>query len=522
MGWEKTMTEPLILTFDVGTQSARALLVDKHGATAAMKQEKYAEPYFSKNPGWAEQTPDFYYDCLCRVGRALCDENPDKLGRIIAVTITTIRDTVLCLDGDNRPLRDVILWLDKRQARFDDPYPRWKRMLFSLIGMEDATKILYRSSPGNWIMQNEPEIWEKTAKFVMLPTYLNYKLTGVLADTPANMIGHMPFDYKNRRWMGERDLTRCFCDVPKEKLCRLIPSGSTVGELREEFSAALGLPAGLPLISTGSDKGCETLGLSVLTPDKASLSFGTTATIQLAVKKYFEPQKFLPAYPAVVGDMYNPEIEIYRGFWLLSWFIKEFGAAEVLEAGKRGCSPEKILDERILDIPAGSDGLLLQPYWTSGILKPDSMGAVVGFTDFHSRYHLYRAIIEGIDMELYQALRIMEKRSGLEIKELFVSGGGSRSDTVCRITADVFGLPVKRIQTPEACSIGSSMAALVALGVYDSFEQAAKEMVHETRAFLPDANNHRIYMEIYEKAYSRIYGKLQPIYRSLNDIYKRR
>ena len=198
------------------------------------------------------------------------------------------------------------------------------------------------------------------------------------------------------------------------------------------------------------------------------------------------------------------------------------GAAEVLEAGKRGCSPEKILDERILDIPAGSDGLLLQPYWTSGILKPDSMGAVVGFTDFHSRYHLYRAIIEGIDMELYQALRIMEKRSGLEIKELFVSGGGSRSDTVCRITADVFGLPVKRIQTPEACSIGSSMAALVALGVYDSFEQAAKEMVHETRAFLPDANNHRIYMEIYEKAYSRIYGKLQPIYRSLNDIYKRR
>ena len=48
------MTEPLILTFDVGTQSARALLVDKHGATAAMKQEKYAEPYFSKNPGWVE------------------------------------------------------------------------------------------------------------------------------------------------------------------------------------------------------------------------------------------------------------------------------------------------------------------------------------------------------------------------------------------------------------------------------------------------------------------------------------
>lgn len=107
-------------------------------------------------------------------------------------------------------------------------------------------------------MQQEPEIWEKTAKFVMLPTYLNYKLTGVLADTPANMIGHIPFDSKKRCWMTEKKLTRCLCDVPPEKLCPLIASGDTVGEITEEFSALTGVPAGLPLIATGSDKGCET------------------------------------------------------------------------------------------------------------------------------------------------------------------------------------------------------------------------------------------------------------------------
>ena len=173
--------------------------------------------------------------------------------------------------------------------------------------------------------------------------------------------------------MGKKDLTRCFCDIPEEKLCRLIPSGNTVGKITADFAALTGVPAGLPLISTGSDKGCETLGLSVLTPDKASISFGTTATIQLAVKKYFEPQKFLPAYPAVINDMYNPEIEIYRGFWMLSWFVREFAAAEVMEAQARGCAPEQLLDQAIEDIPPGSDGLLLQPYWTPGILKPDSM-----------------------------------------------------------------------------------------------------------------------------------------------------
>jgi sugar (pentulose or hexulose) kinase len=295
-----------------------------------------------------------------------------------------------------------------------------------------------------------------------------------------------------------------------------------VGKITKEFSALTGVPEGLPLVSTGSDKGCETLGLSVTTPDKASISFGTTATIQLAVKDYFEPQKFLPAYPAVISDMYNPEIEIYRGFWLLSWFVQEFGTAEAQEAERLGCAPEKILDERIKDIPAGSDGLLLQPYWTSGILKPNSMGAVVGFSDFHTRYHLYRAIIEGIDLELFMALDIMERRSGLKIRELYVSGGGARSDVVCHITADVFGLPVKRIQTHEACSIGSSMAGFVSMGVFRDYDEAAASMVHVKDTFEPDMENHRVYMEIYKKAYCKIYGKLEPIYKRLIDIYKRR
>lgn len=516
------MNDPLVLTFDIGTQSTRALLVNSRGGIEDVCQEKYAQPYFSKNPGWAEQKPDFYYDCLCRTAKELCEKNQDKLQRVIAVTITAIRDTVLCLDKNNAPLRDIILWLDKREADFNDPYPRWKRAAFRVAGMEDATKILYKASAGNWIMQNEPELWERTAKFVMLPTYINYKLTGVLADTPANMIGHVPFDYKKRKWMKKSDLTRCFCDVPMEKLCDLIDSGSTVGKITAEFSALTGVPAGLPLISTGSDKGCETLGLSVMTPDKASISYGTTATIQLAVKDYFEPQKFLPAYPAVISDMYNPEIEIYRGFWLLSWFVKEFGAKESMEAEAAGCLPEKILDEKIKSIPAGSDGLLLQPYWTPGILKPNSRGAVVGFADYHTHLHLYRAIIEGLALELYMALDIMEKRSGLNIKEIFVSGGGAKSDVVCQITADVFGLPVKRIQTHEACSIGSSMAAFVSMGVFENYEQAAKSMVHEKDVFTPDDENHGVYMEIYKKAYGRIYGRLEPIYKRLIEIYKRR
>lgn len=516
------MDVPLVLTFDIGTQSARGLLVAPDGTFEDIYQVKYDEPYYSRNPGWAEQRPDFYYDRICEISKVLCERNAEKIQRIIAVTLTVIRDTVLCLDENHVPLRDIILWLDKRQADFNNPFPLYKKLIFKIAGMAEATKILYRATASNWIRQYQPDIWKKTAKYVMLPTYLNYKITGNLVDSEANMIGHIPFEYEKRVWKKDSSLTKCICDVPQEKLCRLVKSGEILGTVTKEFSEQSGVPEGLPLIATGSDKGCETLGLSVTKPTKAAISFGTTATIQMAVKKYFEPQKFMPAYPAVPNDMFNPEIEIYRGFWLVSWFVKEFGAEERQEASVLGCAPEQLLDKYIEKLPPGCEGLLLQPYWTPGVINPTSRGAVVGFADYHTHIHFYRAIIEGIAFELYHSLKIMEKRSGLKIEEVYVGGGGARSDIVCQITADVFGLPIKRIQTHEACSIGASMVAFISKGIFKDYDDAISHMVHETSVFLPRPDVHETYMDLYTGAYRKIFGRLEPIYKRIIKITKRR
>lgn len=509
------MGDALVLTFDIGTQSARCLLVRQDGSFADYCQEKYSEPYYSRNPGWAEQRPDFYYDRICLLGKQIMERNSELSGDIIAVTLTVIRDTVLCLDENNEPLRDMILWLDRREADFDHPFPLWKSLLFKIAGMESATKTLYRETVANWIRQKQPDIWRKTAKYVMLPTYLNYKLTGVLTDSRANMIGHIPFDYKRRVWKKKSDLTRCITDVEEEKLISPVPSGEVLGTITRAFSEKTGIPAGLPLIATGSDKGCETLGLSVIRENRAAISFGTTATIQMAVEKYFEPQQYLPAYPAVPNHLFNPEIELYRGFWLLSWFVKEFGAEERLEAEKQGCSPEKLLDHQIERIPPGCDGLLLQPYWTPGIKNPTSKGVVLGFSDYHTHYHFYRAIIEGVIFELFHSLNIMEKRSHKKVEEIFVAGGGAKSDIVCQITADIFGRPVKRIQTHEASSIGAAMVAFIAKGIFKDYDEAIASMVHEKDCFLPREEVHHVYMGLYYGAYRKIFSHLEPLYKKI-------
>ena len=515
------MKNPLILTFDLGTQSMRGMLVDKQGQIVEMVQHKYEVPYYSKNPGWAEQSPDFYFETLCRIGKELKEKSHGAYEEVIAVTLTTIRDSCICLDEKNKPLTDVILWLDSRETKKIKPVKWWVKIALKLVGMDTALKKQYQVTAANWIIENEPKIWEKTKKFVMLPTYLNYKLTGELKDCPANMIGHIPFDYKKGTWQSKNNVKRYMCDISNSMMCELVQTEETIGYITKEMEELAGIPEGLPLIATGSDKGCETLGLSVIHENHAALSFGTTATIQFATKNYFEPDRFLPAYPGVPRKIFNPEIEIFRGYWLISWFKREFAMKECVEAEKLGCSPEKILNERLREVPPGCDGLILQPFWTPGVVKPNAKGAVIGFSDVHTRIYLYRAIIEGIGFALMDGMYSMEKRSGQKVEEIFVAGGGSQSDEICQITANMFGLPVKRIQTHEASGLGASIAGFVAMSEFATYEEAIEKMVHVKDTFLPDMEEHKIYERLYNQVYRKIYRRLLPLYKRIKLLTRR-
>ncbi len=507
------MPNPLVLTIDLGTQSARAMLVDKAGDVLCKIQHPFEQPYYSRQPGWAEQKPEVYWDAICGICQRLKAEAQNVWGELIAVTITTIRDTCLCVDENGEPLRDVILWLDKRECVPKKPIPFTSLFLFSLVGKKDTIELQRRISVCNWIMENEPDTWSKTYKYLMISGYLNYKLTGKLADSVANMIGHIPINSKARKWMGKNELTRCVFDIEKEKLTELVEPGEVIGSITAKAAAQTGIPEGLPLVATGSDKGCETLGLSCATPDKAAISLGTTATVQFTIDRYMEPLPFLPAYPAVLKGCYNPEVQVFRGYWLLSWFKNEFARKEAEQAREMGISAEDLLNAHLSEVPPGCDGLVFQPYFTPGLTMPRARGAIIGFSDIHTRMHVYRAIIEGINFALMEGLQTMERRGRVKVQKLFVAGGGSQSDEICRITADMFGLPVYRIQTHEAAGLGSSIVAFVSRGVYKNVEEAIGAMVHIRDEFEPDMQVHQCYAAMSKEIFARVFGRLLPVYK---------
>jgi sugar (pentulose or hexulose) kinase len=516
------MSEPLVLTFDMGTQSVRALLINPRGVIVHKVQKIYEAPYYSKQPGWAEQRPYFYWDSLCEVSRSLKEQAGALWQDISAVTCSTIRDTCLCLDREHNPLRDVILWLDSRKAQNLSPLPAWWDILIKMAGMYEGVTLQRRNSAGNWIAQNEKEIWERTDKFVFVSTWLNYKFCGSLIDSSASIIGHIPFEPRTRTWMKPRDLRWHIFGVRESQLFDLVEPGTVMGTITSGAAEETGITPGLPLIATGSDKGCETLGLSCISEEKAALSFGTTATVQLFTRHYLEPLPYMPPYAAVIPGCYNPEVEIFRGYWLLSWFKREFAAKEVVEAQGQGISAEELLNRRLHEIKPGCDGLVMQPYFTPGIDMPFAKGSIVGFSDVHTRIHVYRAIIEGINFALMDGLRGMEKRGKLKVKELYVAGGGSQSGEICRLTASMFGLPVYRTQTHEVTAIGSSLAAFVAQGFFSSYEEGIKAMVHIKDEFIPDPGEHEIYGELYQEVFSKIFDRLSPLYERIGEIIGKR
>lgn len=512
------MKDGYILTIDCGTQSVRALLFDKQGKLIGKAQE-YFVPYFSKCPGWAEQDADVFWKNACSACRKLSQELPSDWEKILSVTITTQRDTVINIDKDGNVLRPAIVWLDQRMAECREPLPLIDNAIFAAVGMKKALDITRKQSKANWIMENQPDIWDKTYKYLLLSTYLTFKFTGKLIDSIACQIGHIPFNYKAQCWAKHKtDYRWKVFGVERDKLYDLVKPGEVIGEISAKVSEETSIKEGTPVIASGSDKGCETLGVGCIDTDTVSLSFGTTATVQTCSDHYFEPLQFLPAYPASIPGYFNPEVQIYRGYWMISWFKNEFCAREMKEAEEKNISPESLLNQRLNDIPPGSQGLLLQPYWGPGLKMPEAKGAIIGFGDVHTRAHIYRAIVEGINYALLDGTERIEKKSKVKIKRLMVSGGGSQSDAICQITSDMFNRPVYKGDTYEASGLGSAINGFVGTGIYNNYNEAVNQMVHYGKVFNPNPLNVEIYSRLYNRVYKKIYPKLSVLYDEIQKI----
>ncbi len=506
----------LFLVFDAGTQSIRCALFDTAGAMLDMLKLPI-EPYFVPAPGLCEQHPETFWQKFCQASQELLSRNPALRERIKAVTLTTQRGVYINLDRDGKPLRPAIHWLDQRLADPAKFAPFWLEFGLKAIRLYGVVDTLNRKGFSNWIRQHQPEIWQQTFKYVLLSGYFHYQLTGVVAESRGSNFGYLPINRRDFGWADKNDIIWYLFPVEKEKLPLIVAQGEIIGTITQQASLETGIPEGIPLAAGSCDKSCEVLGSGTLTPDIGYLSFGTCATVNAVTTQSVDLLPFLPPYPGAVPGSFCTEIPLDRGFWMVSWFKEQFGQPEVQLAAARGVTPESLFEEMIQDIPPGSNGLILQPYWSPDRVYCDEYGkgAIIGFSAGHTRAHLYRAILEGIIFALKDGARITNRKLKRPFTKLRVSGGGSQSPTVLQITADVFNLPVEVPSVNETGMLGAAMNAAVGLGYYPDYASAVAGMTHIRATIHPNPRNSDLYDHLYNRVYRRIYPQLKPLYQDL-------
>ncbi len=512
MNGSPTSENSLILAIDFGTQSVRALVYTQSGECRA-KHQLSIEQYQHPEPGWTEHDVEGFWTLLTASCQGLWAQGVDP-SNIIAVVVTTQRATVINLDEMGRPLRPAIIWTDQRRAPPRGRLPRLWRVLFSLLRIRPIVENLEAEAEANWLERNQPALLAQTAHFLLLSGYLNYRLTGEFKDSAGSQVGYVPFDFKKQDWCADSDWKWHSMAIKRYMLPALVAVGEPLGTVTPAAAEQTGLPLGLPVIAGAADKACEVLGVGALEAGVASVSCGTTATINTTRSQYVEVVPFMPAYPAALPEHFNTEIQVFRGFWMVSWFLEQFGDAELRQATERGVPPETLLDELLTQTEPGAGGLVLQPFWNPvlGETGPEGRGSIIGFKDFHTRAHVYRALIEGLAYALRSGKERIERRTKTPITCIRLSGGGAQSDQVAQILADVLNLPVERFDDCEASGRGAAMVGAAAMNWYPSITAAGEAMLGQTLRITPDPQAAAHYEAIFEGQYRPLYGKLKSLF----------
>jgi sugar (pentulose or hexulose) kinase len=508
-----------VLAIDVGTQSVRALVFDPRGTLVAASRVPI-EAYDSPHPGWAEQDAELYWRSIGEACAGLWSGGPVRRDAIAGISLTTQRGTVVVTDDAGTPLRPAMIWLDQRRTEGLKPIGGVMGLAFRALGVRDTVAAFQAECEANWIVTNEPDTWHGIRHYLLLSGFLVHRLTGRFVDSVAGQVGYLPFDFKRFRWARSGDWRWKAAPIDPAWLPELVAPGAALGGLTASAAAVVGLPEGTPVIAAAGDKACEALGSGALEPHIGAISYGTTATISTTQRRYVEAVPLVPPYPAAIPGAWSLEVQVYRGYWMVDWFKRQFGSREVAQAAELGVPPEALFDDLIRDTPPGSMGLLLQPTWSPGIRipGPEAKGAIIGFGDVHTRAHLYRAILEGLAYALREGGERAAKRAKAPLRELRVSGGGAQSPAAVHLTADIFGLPTGRPHTHETSGLGAAIDAAVGLGIHASFDSAVADMTRVAETIDPDRIRNELYDDLYERVYRRMYARLKPLYEEIREI----
>ena len=496
------MQKRYLIGVDLGTSGTKAALYRIDGKL--ISESSVEVPLFYPKPGVVEQENEDFYASAVRTVQTCIRESGVEPGTIAAIAFDSQMAGLGLIDEDYKPVARFDSWLDMRCK----PFIEWMdkeagERITQLTGCpptcDHGPKML-------WWKNEQPDIYRRTAKFLMPAAYVAGKIAGLKADQAFIDYTFIHFsgfsDAQKGTWSNE------LCErfgLDQGKLPKIIDPCDVVGEVSERSAKEFGLAPGTLIAAGAGDTAANALGAGIVRTGMLFDVAGTAAVLAGCTNRFVADTKnrALLTMRSVIPGLWNPLAYIGGGGLALRWFRDQFfntSRGELLEA------PEDLYSQMIAPVETvapGSDGLFFSPHLGGRICpsSPEMRGAWVGVSWSHKQAHFARAILESIAYEYAYYLKILkELLPGLELVEARVVGGGARSGIWNQIKADILNVPYQRLKGNEFGAWGAAMIAGKAAGlITDLAVHAKKTAILNGKPFIPSRENHEIYLPMIEK-----------------------
>jgi len=470
-----------VIGIDNGSQSTKVSVFDERG-TVVCEGRQALRRADTPRPGVVEYPDDDLWYSIGEASRHAMRKFRGDISDIAGVGLCTIRFCRALLKSDGTLASPVMSWMDERVSR---PYEH-----------------------------SNPNVCHVTTS----SGYITRRMTGELKDTAANYAGVWPISRDRWEWLRDDEGFSKY-GIPREMLFELLMPGDVMGSVTPEASSHTGIPAGLPVFATANDKAVEALGCGLRSPETLLVSLGTyTVSMTTGHARAVDGSNFWSNFGCVPREYLSESSGIRRGMWTVSWWRDLLGEEARLAAERQGLPVERYLDLEAAKVPPGSNGLMVVLDWLAPTDSPFKKGSILGFDVRHDRFHIYRAILEGIALTICRSATAMGEEIGDTYSQMVVSGGGSHSDVFMQIFADVFGIQAVRPKISNAAMVGAAICAAVGEGVHPSWDEAMANMVSWESTFVPDARNHDLYQRL-SAVYNEIPSRTEKIFQESYQIF---
>ncbi len=485
---EPSTDRRVVLALDLGTSAAKAGVVGLDGRLRGYGRAGYAL-LLDGEAGRAEQDPEAWWSALVSASRSALAA-AEALGPVDPVAICCVGQgpTLVATRADGTAAAPAVTWLDRRGAADVEAAA-------AAVGRYGWTTSLLGTA--RRLARTDPAAAGATAWFLAAWDHVAYRLSGVAAASLADPAEAITAGDAERAGLDGRA-------APPG-----VRSGTILGPLLAAPAAALGLPAGLPVVAGVNDAIATFLGAGLRAPGQAIDTGGTSGGFGL----YTARVEHVP--PLWAGTAPYPGLHFVGGAMAgtgkaLDWFVDDaLGGAATLD---------QLLDEAAAT-PPGADGLIFLPYLAGErwpLHDPTARGAFVGLTLHHRRGHLARAVLEAAAYAI-RHVAAPARAAGLPFHELRVTGGTAASPLWNRVKADVLAVEIAVPEVTEASLVGAAVLSAAALGAYPDLPAAVNGIARVAERISPDPAAVGIHDQVFA-IYEELNARLAPANEALGAL----